>query len=135
MAPTSDPIIVPQASAAQLALHARLAAHHAAAAGAEPAAAEAVLTWAVLVASGEAVADALDALPALPDILDEADTLPAYRAAADQAEQLIAHFDYEERFELVDLYSKVLSAVEGEIDRMTRSAARATRDRDSGPTC
>lgn len=116
--PADDAILVPRASAAQLALHARLAAHHAAAAGAEPAAAEAVLAWAVLVASGEAP-DGLDALPTPSDIVDDTGTLPAYRAAADQAEQMVAHFDYEERFDLVDLYGTVLSIVEGEIDRLT----------------
>ena len=120
MDPATDAVVVPRASAAPLALHARLAAHHAAAAGAEPAAAEAVLAWAVLVPSGEAAAAAaLDALPAPSDIVDETGALPTYRAAADQAEQLITHFDYEERFDLVMLYGKVLSIVEGEINRMT----------------
>ena len=120
MEPTTEAIIVPRASAAQLALHARLAAHHAAAAGAEPAAAEAVLAWAVLVASGEAaVEQPVDALPIPSEILDEASALPAYREAADQAEQLLTHFDDEERFDLVTLYGKVLAVVQGEIHRMT----------------
>jgi hypothetical protein len=94
--PTTEAIIVPRASAVQLALHAWVAAHHAAAAGAQPAAAEAVLAWAVLVASGETGADPpVDALPTPSEILDDASTLPAYRAAADQAEQLLTHFDDE----------------------------------------
>jgi hypothetical protein len=120
MDPTPEAIVVPRASAAQLALHARLAAHHAAAVGAEPAAAEAVLAWAILMASGEAVAEPLvDGLPTPSEIVDGSSALPAYSAAADQAEQLLAHFDDEERFDLVTLYGKVLSIIETEISRMT----------------
>jgi hypothetical protein len=120
MDPTTEAIIVPRESAAQLALHARLAAHHATAAGAEPAAAEAVLAWAVLIASGGAVSEpSVDGLPTPSDILDDSSALPAYRAAADQAEQLLAHFDDEEGVDLVILDGKVLSIVEGEINRMT----------------
>lgn len=117
---TAEVIVVPRAAAAQLALHARLAAHHAAAAGVEPAAAEAVLAWAILMASGEAVADPLtDGLPTPSEIVDDSSALPAYRAAVDQAEQLRAHFDDEERFDLVTLYGRVVSMIEGEISRMT----------------
>lgn len=116
---TAEVIVVPRAAAAQLALHARLAAHHAAA-GVEPAAAEAVLAWAILMASGEAVADPLtDGLPTPSEIVDDSSALPAYRAAVDQAEQLRAHFDDEERFDLVTLCGRVVSMIEGEISRMT----------------
>jgi hypothetical protein len=88
--------------------------------GAEPAAAEALLAWAILIASGEAVVEPLvDGLPTPSDILDDSSALPAYRTAADQAEQLLPHFDDEERSDLVTLYGKVLSIVEGEINRMT----------------
>ena len=116
----ADPVIVPRAAAAQLALHARLAAHHAAGAGAEPAAVEAVLAWALLVAIGAGDDEpAVDALPGASEVLDETSTLPAYRVAADQAEQLLAHFDYEEQFDLTDLYGRAVSVIDRAIDGMT----------------
>ena len=109
----TEHVVIPRPGAAQLALHARLAAHHAAHAGSEPAAAEAILAWAVLVASGGTdVAPPVNAVPGMTDVVDGPDVLPAYRAAADQAEQLLAHVDSEE------LYGKVISVIDGEIERM-----------------
>jgi hypothetical protein len=117
---TTDAVVVPRCAAAQLALHAKLAAHHACAVGSEPAAAEAVLAWAVLVVCGgaEEVA-AMDAMPTAAEIVESCAAVPAYRAAADQAEQLLTHFDYEEQFELATLYGQVVSVIEGEIERMS----------------
>lgn len=122
---STDQIIVSRAAAAQLTLHTRLAAHHAALVGAEPAAAEALLAWAVLRASGEAVDDAVDALPTASEMLDDPAALPAYRAAADQAEQLLAHFDDEERFDLADLYGRAVNVIDGEIRRMLLADRRS----------
>jgi hypothetical protein len=130
----ADPVIVSRAAAAQLALHTRLAAHHAAEAGAEPAAVEAILAWAILVASGEADDEpAADALPRASEILDEASALPAYRVAADQAEQLLAHFDYEEHFDLADLYGRAVSVIDRAIDGMTpRDSSRSDPEPPAG---
>lgn len=112
-------VVIPQEAATQLALHVRLAAHHAAAAGSEPAAAEAILAWAVLVASGAAgVTPVMDAMPAAGEVVEDTAVLPAYRAAADQAEQLLTHFDDEELFDLSSLYGKVISIIEDEIERI-----------------
>jgi hypothetical protein len=119
MEATNQNLVIPHEAAAQLWLHTRLAAHHAAVAGSEPAAAEAILAWAILVASGgERVAPAMNAMPTAADLVEESTVLPAYRAAADQAEQCLTHFDHEERFELVSLYSEVISIIEKEIQRI-----------------
>jgi hypothetical protein len=119
MEETNENIVIPRDAAAQLWLHARLAAHHAAVAGSEPAAAEAILAWAILVASGgDRAAPAMNGMPAAADLVEDAAVLPAYRAAADQAEQCLTHFDGEELFELSSLYGKVVSVIEKEIQRI-----------------
>ena len=116
----TEDLVIPRQAAAQLALHARLAARHAARAGSEPAAAEAVLAWAILLASGGAgIALPVNSVASMVDVVERPDLVPAYRLAADQAEQLLSHFDSEELFELAELYGRVISVIEGEIERMT----------------
>lgn len=121
----TDCIPIPRWAVAQLALHTRLAAHHAASTGTEPAAAEAILAWAILVASGGGEeAPAPNAMPTTAEVHDDPTELPAYLAAADQAEQLATHFDQEELFEVAALYGKALSVIEGKIKQIESRGLR-----------
>jgi hypothetical protein len=71
----------------------------------------------VLVASGGVDTVALvAAMPTVAEVVDEPEMLPAYRAATDQAEQPLGHFDDEEPFDLAELYGNVGEVGGGEVE-------------------
>ena len=95
-----------------------MAAHYAAAATSEPAAAEAILAWGSRRERGAGAEPVMDAMPAAIEVAEDGAVLPAYQPAADQAEQLLTHFDDEELFDLSSLYGRVISIIEHEIERI-----------------
>ena len=115
----------------QLAWHLGLASRYASTDQIDLARTETLLAWAVLATGDGVGADGMTTFDAPVDLGDPSvgngRLVEAFEGARDSALALVGHFTSEQRFELVDVYERVVAAIDGVLARLGARAERNER--------